>query len=83
MVDKNAAAGLAALSICEALLLTLVERGVLKVEEVRSALDDAAAAHRISSGSDQDQSTHKAAEHIIEYISRQVGAANQSGLAEE
>lgn len=76
MPDKNAAAGWAALSICEALLLTLIEKGILQVEEARSALEDAASAHRILSGTGADQSIHKEAENIIESISNQLDAAS-------
>ncbi|MCW2245859.1 polyhydroxyalkanoate synthesis regulator phasin [Azospirillum fermentarium] len=78
MPEQNGAAGWAALSICEALLLTLVEKGVLQVEEARSALEDAASAHRILSASETDQSIHKEAENIIEAISGQLEAARPS-----
>mgnify|MGYP001809636838 CR=1 FL=1 len=76
MPDKNDAAGRAALSICEALLLTLIEKGVLEIEDARSALEDAASAHRILSEIDGDQSIHKEAENIIEALSSQLEAAH-------
>ncbi len=54
MVERrDDAAGRAALSICESLLLTLLDKGVLKPEEVLDALEDAAAAHRGSGASPQ------------------------------
>lgn len=63
------AAGLAALSICETLLLTLRERNVLDVEEIQAALEDAAAAHRNRDGREgHDPELHDAAARIIERI---------------
>ena len=43
MDRKAGAAGLAALAICESLLLALTESKTLAVEEARSILEDAAA----------------------------------------
>ena len=40
------ATGLAALSICEALLLSLSESGIIDAAEAKGILEDAAAAHR-------------------------------------
>ena len=46
-MDRNAgAAGLAALAICESLLLSLTENKVLGAGEARAVLEDAAAANR-------------------------------------
>ena len=46
MDRKAGAAGLAALAICESLLLSLTESKLLGAGEARSILEDAAAANR-------------------------------------
>lgn len=43
---KGVAAGIAALAICEALLLMLSDREIMSMKQVRDVLDDAVAAHR-------------------------------------
>ena len=43
---KGVAAAVAALAICEALLLTLSDHKIMSGKQVRDALDDATAAHR-------------------------------------
>jgi hypothetical protein len=43
---KGVAAAVAALAICEALLLTLSDLKLLSVKQIRDVLDDATAAHR-------------------------------------
>jgi hypothetical protein len=43
---KGVAAAVAALAICEALLLTLSDLKLMSVKQVRDVLDDAAAVHR-------------------------------------
>ena len=75
MAAQDDAEGLAALSICESLLLLLVEKGVLGPEEARTALEDAAAAHRRQDLPASQRPRHKAAEHIIEQMVTQVEAA--------
>ncbi|MBP2232130.1 hypothetical protein [Azospirillum agricola] len=45
MAAQEEAAGLAALSICESLMIAMVEKGLLTVDEARGTLEDAAAAH--------------------------------------
>ena len=46
MTDSSGAAGLAALSVCESLLLSLTENNVIDAAEAKAILADAAAAHR-------------------------------------
>ena len=75
MAAQNDAEGMAALSICESVLLLLVEKGVLTAEEARSALEDAAAAHRRQDLPAVLGARHKAAEHIIEQMATQMEAA--------
>ena len=45
MSDRSAA-GLAALSLCESLLLALAENGIISLAEAKGILADAAATHR-------------------------------------
>ena len=67
--DKNAAAaGFAALAICESLLLALTELKVLDVKDTNGVLEDAAAAHREVPAASADAAVHKAAASLIEQI---------------
>lgn len=45
MTAQEEGAGLAALSICESLMIALVEKGLLTAAEAQGTLEDAAAAH--------------------------------------
>ena len=60
MADNLNATGAAALSICESLLLCLLDLQVLTEAEVAGLLDDAAAAHR-APGKSPDETAHDAA----------------------
>ncbi len=60
--------GLAALTICESLLLALMEREVLDKQEVRGLLLDAAETHRNAASTADDPGMHLAAQEIIERI---------------
>lgn len=67
--DKtSAAAGFAALSICESLLLALSEQKVLRESEVHGILEDAAATHHGAADASQDDAMHKAAATLIELL---------------
>jgi hypothetical protein len=68
MDDKAGAAGLAALAICESLLLALTESKVLAVGEARSILEDAAVANRNAIPLTPDDERHEAAATVIELI---------------
>ena len=68
MDRKAGAAGLAALAICESLLLALTESKILGANEARSVLEDAAAAHRNAIPLVPDGSHHEAAAAAIELI---------------
>jgi hypothetical protein len=46
MSDRPEAAGLAALSICEAILLSLTDNAIIDKAEAQALLTDAATAHR-------------------------------------
>ena len=58
--------GLAALSICESLLLALSENKILSDHEVQGLLEDAAEAHRNARGTAQELEAHRAVVAIIE-----------------
>jgi hypothetical protein len=60
--------GLAALSICESLLLALSDRRILSDGEIRGVLEDAAAAHRNAEGARQELEEHAAVVAIIERL---------------
>lgn len=79
MAAQGDAAGLAALSICESLMIALVEKGILEVEEARSALEDAAAAHQVLRSTDGDERPHGVAAELIERLITQMNAVNQTG----
>ena len=66
------AAGLAALSICESLLLSLTENKVIDAAEARVILEDAATAHRnvVPVETDGRSNAHAEAATIIELILR-------------
>jgi hypothetical protein len=68
MDGKPGAAGLAALAICESLLLSLTENKVLGAGEARAILEDAAAAHRNAIPLASDGTNHEAVARVIELI---------------
>ena len=61
-------AGLAALSICEALLLALNDQGLLPEHEILDVLRDAAATHKNAVGTDAERETHRAVAELIDRI---------------
>jgi len=68
-MDRQAgAAGLAALAICESLLLSLTENKVLGAGEARAVLEDAAAANRNAIPLTSDGGHHEGAAAVIELI---------------
>lgn len=63
------AAGLAALSICEAILLSLTENAIIDEAEARGILTDAAEAHRAAAPpADGHAGLHAAAAALIKAI---------------
>ncbi len=62
------AAGLAALSICESLLLALGDLKVLSDEEVVGVISDAADAHRFVEGSPRDTELHNSVAALLDRI---------------
>ena len=68
MTDHSTTSGLAALSICEALLLALNDAKVLPENEIIGVLTDAAAAHENVRGSDTEIEAHDAVAKLINKI---------------
>lgn len=70
MQEDDIHAGIAALSICEALLLALNDRHVLPESEIIGILEDASAAHRNATGpdTDADAGMHVAVATLIDRI---------------
>jgi hypothetical protein len=69
MSGGSGAAGLAALSVCESLLLSLTDNGIIDAAEAGAILLDAAAAHRGAVPlADGDASVHEEAAVLLETI---------------
>ena len=67
-IDRDVAAGCAALTICESLLLALTELKVLDHCDARGILEDAAVTQRGAASAAQDTAVHQEAAHLIERI---------------
>jgi Mrp family chromosome partitioning ATPase len=61
-------AGQAALSICEALLLAMNDRGLLPEQEILGVLSDAAASHQNAVGTEAEMADHEAVAELINAI---------------
>lgn len=70
MAERAAAIGLAALSICESLILSLRDRGLLDDAEASGLLEDAAEAHRNAVSSADDAELHRVAAELIDRIKK-------------
>jgi hypothetical protein len=68
MVDTKEFAGMAALSICEALLLALNDSKLLLESEVVGVLRDAAATHENATGTELETENHRAVADLINAI---------------
>lgn len=68
MPDNDTAAGQAALSICEALLLALNDAKILPEHEIMGILKDAAATHEQAGGAPSDLAAHAAVAALINKI---------------
>lgn len=66
--NNSAAAGFAALSICESLLLALGELKILGENDVRGILEDAVATHRGAVDTTKDAALHADAATLIEQL---------------
>lgn len=65
MTYHNTSAGMAALSICEALLLALDDAAILPAHEIRGILEDAATTHLNVPETDPQHDAHRAAAKLI------------------
>ncbi|WP_417678019.1 hypothetical protein [Roseibium sp.] len=68
MPDLKDYSGMAALSICEALLLAMNDRKILPEGEIIGVLRDAAATHENATGAEADMETHRAVSDLINRI---------------
>lgn len=68
MPDQTDYSGMAALSICEALLLAMNDYELLPEHEIMGVLRDAAATHENAVGPDAEQETHRAVAKLINRI---------------
>jgi hypothetical protein len=68
MTDDQMHSGMAALSICEALLLALNDARILPEKEIMGILADAAASHENAVGSEADAVKHRTAAALIRRI---------------
>ena len=60
--------GVAALSLCESLILALKERGVLDDADIQGLLEDVASAHRNAAADGNDPDLHGSVADITEEI---------------
>lgn len=70
-------AGIAALSICESLLLALLDRKILPEKEIIGVLQDAAAAHAVSPDDDQAELNMAVAAQINKILAGKGSARNR------
>ncbi len=68
MSNHNEYAGIAALTICEALLLAMNDHNLLPEKEIMSVLHDSAASHENGVGSEDERKTHRAVAALINRI---------------
>ena len=68
MPNTESAAGVAALAICESLLLALADEKLLSVKDLADVLHDAAAAHSNGDPRTHSEAVHAEAVAIIECI---------------
>lgn len=68
MSKHSTESGIAALSICEALLLALNDAKILPKREILGVLEDAAVTHENAGGSDFEIEEHRAVARLINKI---------------
>jgi hypothetical protein len=68
MSDQTEYSGMAALSICEALLLAMNDHKLLPEHEIVGVLRDAAETHDNAANQDADSETHQAVARLINRI---------------
>lgn len=75
MPDQTDHAGMAALSICEALLLAIIDHKLLPDREIAGVLRDAAAAHENAAGDAVELAMHQ---RVADLINGVMAAINPS-----
>ncbi len=68
MPEHTDIAGIAALAICESLLLALNDAGILPEAQILGVMKDAAGAHENAPDDDGEAETHKAVARLIHKI---------------
>lgn len=68
MPEQENYSGMAALSICEALLLALNDRNILPESEIVGILRDAAVTHENAVGPETEMNRHRSAAALIDRI---------------
>ncbi len=68
MQNQDDHSGMAALSICEALLLAMNDHNLLPESEIMGVLRDAATSHENGSGSESEMQTHRSVAALINRI---------------
>lgn len=64
----NIASGLAALSICESLLLAMGDLKIMGEDEALNVISDAASAHRNAGGTEQEIAIHREVAAVLDRI---------------
>jgi hypothetical protein len=75
MRNEKSAAALVAISICEALMISLIERGLLGWDDLQETLESAMDSHLHARPNDFSEEDHKAAARMIKSILRRSDAA--------
>jgi hypothetical protein len=78
VAEQSNVSGMAALSICEALMLALNDANVLPETEIMGVLRDAALTHDQAEGSDAELEKHRAAADLINRIIAGVNSVRRS-----
>lgn len=68
MTNDSAAVGLAALSICESLILSMGDRGLLDELETKNLLEDVIAVHHSAAESGNNPVLHNAVARLVTHI---------------
>lgn len=75
--------GLAALSMCESLLISLKERGLLDESDVDALLSDAAKSHAEAARTSHSASLHNRAREVIRLVQSGTNSVRIAGKIEE
>jgi hypothetical protein len=68
MTDRNDYSGMAALTICESLLLALNDKNILPEHDIMGVLSDAASTHENAAGTDAEMAAHHQVAALIRRI---------------